>query len=114
MPSTKATRQTSPVTGGSGQTCQNSAVLLLKVLPAPGMSACLFLDSSQPRNSSSLLAELSTRPVALAPQDLHLHLVFPALVFPLRFIASPHEGHLTTFIPSSLPPTNFQARNSMV
>ncbi len=65
------------------------------------MSACLRLESSHPRNSSRRFAELSTWLVILAPQDAHLHLVFPALVVPLRFILVPHEGHLTTFIPSS-------------
>lgn len=101
MPSTKTTRHTSPVTGGRGQMCQNSCVRLLKVLPPPAMSACLRLESSHPRNSSRRFAELSTWLVMLAPQDAHLHLVFPALVVPLRFILVPHEGHLTTFISSS-------------
>lgn len=86
----------------------------MNVLPPPGMSACLFLESSQPRNSSSLLAELSILSTRLAPQALHLHRVLPALVVPFLFILPPHEGHLTTFMFELPSPTNFQARNSMV
>ena len=61
----------------------------------------------------SLLAALSTWTVVLAPQDVHLHLVFPALVVPFRFIFPPQDGHLTTFIFELLRLGNFQARNSM-
>ena len=101
MPSTKTARHASPVNGGSGQTRQNSCVRPLNVLPPPGMPACLPLESRQPRNSSSLLAKLSILSTRLAPKALNLHRMLPALVVPFRFILPPHEGHLTTFIPSS-------------
>lgn len=108
MPSTKTTRHTSPVAGGRGQMCKNSCVRLLKVLPPPAMSACLRLESSHPRDSSRRFAELPAWLAMLAPQDAHLHLVFPALVVPLRFILAPHEGHLATFISSSWHTSTFR------
>ena len=39
------------------------------------------------------MAELSILRAVLAPQDVHLHRVLPALVLPFLFILAPHRGH---------------------
>ena len=88
----------SPVWGGIGQTCQNAEVLLLNVLPCPGMSSWVSLERSHPRNSSSLEAVGSYRIVWEAPHLGHLHLCLPALVVPFFFILWPQEAQNTVFI----------------
>ncbi len=59
IPSTNRTRWASPSGTGMGQTSQNSAVLRLKVRPAPGISSCVPFDSSHDRNSSRRAAASS-------------------------------------------------------
>lgn len=56
IPSTKRTRWNSPSGTGMGQTSQNSAVLRLKVRPAPGISSCVSFDRSHDRSSSKRAA----------------------------------------------------------
>ena len=56
IPSTKSTLWTSPVGTGMGHTRQNSAVLLLNVLPCPGIESWVSFEVSHARNSSSLAA----------------------------------------------------------
>lgn len=85
-----------------GHTRQNPAVLLLNVLPCPGIESWVSFEVSHARNSPSLAAVSSYENVVEAPQDPHLHLWDPALVFPFLFIAAPQEGHLTVFILRSL------------
>lgn len=76
-----------------GHISQKRAVFRLKVRPPPGMSAWRSLVSSQPRKDSSSFAALSILCTVLAPQDVHLHRVLPALVRPFLFILAPHRGH---------------------
>ena len=94
MPSTKTTLRGDSTFGGMGHISQNLAVFRLKVLPPPGMSAWRLLVSSQPRKESSSFAELSILRTELAPQEVHLHRVLPALVLPFLFILAPQRGHV--------------------
>lgn len=94
MPSTKTTRCTSSTMSGIGHSSQNPAVLRLKVRPPPGMSAWAPFDSSQDTNLPRSLAATSFPWVELAPHARHLQRWDPDLDFPLRFIGSPHDGHL--------------------
>lgn len=78
------------------------------------MSACLARERSQARNAESCLAALSILRVVLAPQEVHLHRVLPALVLPFLFILAPHRGHVFDFIAEPRLATNFLGRFSMV
>lgn len=78
--------------GGIGHISQNCAVFLRNVLPPPGMSACLARERSQARKAESCLAELSILRVVLAPLEVHLHRVLPALVLPFLAILLPQTG----------------------
>lgn len=89
IPSTKRTRWNSPSGTGMGQTSQNSAVLRLKVRPAPGISSCVSFDRSHDRNSSKRAAVSSWRTVVDAPQAVHLHLCAPEEVLPFLFVGPP-------------------------
>lgn len=89
IPSTKRTRRNSPSGTGMGQTSQNSAVLRLKVRPAPGISSCVSFDRSHDRSSSKRAAVSSWRTVVDAPQAVHLHLCAPEEVLPFLFVGPP-------------------------
>ena len=56
------------------------------------MSACLERPRSQPRKSARSFAALSILLTELAPHEVHLHRVLPALVLPFRFIFAPQRG----------------------
>ena len=57
IPSAKSTTLwTSPVGAGMGHTRQNSAALLLNVLPCPGVESWVSFEVSHARNSPSLAA----------------------------------------------------------
>ena len=92
MPSTKTTLRAASTLGGIGHISQNRAVFLRNVLPPPGMSACLERPSSQPRKSARSLGALSILLTELAPQEVHLHRVLPALVLPFLAILLPQTG----------------------
>lgn len=62
------------------------------------MSACLLLVSSQRRKASSSFAAPSILRTELAPHEVHLRRVLPALVFPFLFIFAPHRGHARAFM----------------
>ena len=79
--------------GDIGKIAQKQEALLLKALPPPGMSAFLPLVSSQSRRASCSFAALSILRSELAPHEVRLHRVLPALVVPLLFILAPHGGH---------------------
>lgn len=81
-----------------GQIGQNLEASLRKLRPCPGISSWEDLPRSHPRKASSSLAVVSLPWTALAPQALHRHLCVPAPVLPLRFMGSPHDGHLFVFI----------------
>ena len=94
MPSRCTTSQTSPVARAMGHIPQNSEVMRLNVALERPMSACVRRDSSQPRNMSSLLAELSILRTDDEPQPGQRHLLRPAPVFPLLLMSLPQSGHL--------------------
>lgn len=62
------------------------------------MSAWRPRVRSQPRKASSSFAALSILRTELAPQEVHLHRVLPALVLPFPFIFAPHRGHARAFM----------------
>ena len=80
-----------PHAGGIGPVNENGAD---SVRPPPGMSAWAPFDSSQDTNLPRSLAATSFPWVELAPHARHLQRWDPDLDFPLRFIGSPHDGHL--------------------
>ena len=93
--------------GGMGQIFQNALVLSPDVLPPPGIDACVSPENSQARKAASAFAVASTRWVALAPQDLHLHLWPQALVLPFRLVSPPQRGQVFVLVacrrPAELP-----------
>lgn len=92
MPSTKTTLRVASTLGGIGHIAQNRAVFLRNVLPPPGMSGWRERVRSQARKAESCLAALSILQVVLAPQEVHLHRVLPALVLPFLAILLPQTG----------------------
>lgn len=75
-----------------GHISQRGAHLLLKVLPAPGMSDCLLRDKSQPKKHLRSIAEVPIFLTELEPQRLHLKRVLPAFVVPFLTMFEPQTA----------------------
>ena len=65
--------------------------------PFPSMSTWESLESSQPTKAARSRAAVSMEWVALAPQPTQRQRCEPDLVFPLRFMGDPQDGHVILF-----------------
>lgn len=81
---------------------QNSFVLLLNVLPDPGIELCVSFENSQDKNSFNRIEVLSLECARLIPHPLQRHLCLPEEVNPFFFIGVPQTGHDLLFIARSL------------
>lgn len=61
------------------------------------MSTWESLESSQPTKAARSRAAVSMKWVALAPQPTQRQRCEPGLVFPLRFMGNPQDGHVILF-----------------